>query len=100
MYAILFIGMNVDIRTFTQLIFLSPYMTQEVIFHQDFNNPQTWKGRVSRKIYTNNLIFHKTISIIRITFCDTQKPRTFPTKCTWRVQYHSYGKHRSFPWTA
>jgi hypothetical protein len=56
-----------------------------------------WKGLVSHKIYTNNLIFHKTMSIIRITnnlifhktmsiiritFCHTQKPRTFPTKCT------------------
>jgi hypothetical protein len=81
MYAILFIGMKVDIKTFTHLIFLSPHDTTGH-FQQNFNNPHIWKGLVSHKMYTNNLIFHKTMSIIRITFCDTQKPHTFPTKCT------------------
>jgi len=46
MYAILFLGTKVDIRTFTKLIFLSSYMTRQVTFN---NNSQIWKWLVSHK---------------------------------------------------
>lgn len=44
MYASLFSGMNVDIRTFTQLIFLSPYMTQQVTFDRTLTTRRPGRG--------------------------------------------------------
>jgi hypothetical protein len=82
MYAILFIGMKVDIRTFTKLIFLCSYMTRQVIFNKTLATRTSGRRLSVIKMYTNNFISHKAMSIIRITFYDTKKPRTFPTKCT------------------